>query len=151
MELQNFAEVQVMRVPKEEDGMVIKKFKKMIEEKYAVKLDDYWAFHDWSVNNLCEYWTEMWDFQGIVSSKRFDKVVDLGIPMNKSPKWFEGARLNYAENLLRYRDDNLALVVTGEDRETETVTYKQMYEEAKLYAAAFRKFGVKEGDIVAFN
>ncbi|GFW74699.1 acetoacetyl-CoA synthetase [Trichonephila clavipes] len=149
MELQNFAEVQVMRVPKEEDGMVIKKFKKMIEEKYAVKLDDYWAFHDWSVNNLCEYWTEMWDFQGIVSSKRFDKVVDLGIPMNKSPKWFEGARLNYAENLLRYRDDNLALVVTGEDRETETVTYKQMYEEAKLYAAAFRKFGVKEGDIVA--
>ncbi|GFY50156.1 acetoacetyl-CoA synthetase [Trichonephila inaurata madagascariensis] len=119
MELQNFAEVQVMRAPKEEDGMVIKKFKKIIEEKYEVKLDDYWAFHDWSVNNLCEYWKEMWDFQGIVSSKRFDKVVDL------------------------------ALVVTGEDRETETVTYKQMYEEAKLYAAAFRKFGVKKGDIVA--
>ncbi|GFS35428.1 acetoacetyl-CoA synthetase, partial [Nephila pilipes] len=148
MELQKVFEVQVMRTPKEQDGKVVKKFKKIIEEKYGVKLNDYWAFYDWSINNLCEFWKEMWDFLGIISSKRFDKVLDLNVPMSESPKWFEGAKLNYAENLLRYRDDNISLIVTGEERETETVTYKQMYEEAKLYAAAFRKFGVRKGDIV---
>ncbi|GFV26680.1 hypothetical protein TNCV_2739001, partial [Trichonephila clavipes] len=38
-------------------------------------------------------------------------VVDLNIPMNDSPKWFEGAKLNFTENVLKYRDDRLALIV----------------------------------------
>ncbi|GBM46114.1 Acetoacetyl-CoA synthetase [Araneus ventricosus] len=73
-------------------------------------------------------------------------VIDLSIPLNDLPKWFEGAKLNLAENLLRNRDDRTALITTGEDRETKRVSYAEMYETVKLYAAAFRKFGIKKGD-----
>ncbi|KAG8173206.1 hypothetical protein JTE90_012995, partial [Oedothorax gibbosus] len=68
--------------------------------------------------------------------------------MSECPKWFEGARLNYAENLLKFRDDQVALILAGEDRETEEVTFAEMFKEAELYAAAFRKLGLKKDDIV---
>ncbi|GFT51422.1 acetoacetyl-CoA synthetase, partial [Nephila pilipes] len=69
--------------------------------------------------------------------------------MNKVPRWFEGAKLNFAENLLRYKDDRTALIIAGEDKETVYATYKEVNENAKHYAAALRKFGIKKGDIVA--
>ncbi|KAG8174461.1 hypothetical protein JTE90_018797 [Oedothorax gibbosus] len=62
--------------------------------------------------------------------------------------WFFGARLNFAENLLKYRDDQLALILTDEHRNVDKVTYAQLYEETKLYAAAFRKLGIKKKDVV---
>ncbi|GFT25440.1 acetoacetyl-CoA synthetase [Nephila pilipes] len=86
--------------------------------------------------------------KGIISSRRFEKVIDLNVPMSDSPKWFEGAKLNYAENVLRYKDDRVALIVDGEDKQVETYTFAKMYEETRLYAAAFRKVGLKKGDIV---
>ncbi|GFT23181.1 acetoacetyl-CoA synthetase, partial [Nephila pilipes] len=75
-------------------------------------------------------------------------VIDLNVPLSRSPRWFEGAKLNCAENLLKYRDERTALIVTGEDSKTQIVTYAQMFEEARLYAAAFRKLGLKKGDVV---
>ncbi|GFT27855.1 acetoacetyl-CoA synthetase, partial [Nephila pilipes] len=75
-------------------------------------------------------------------------VIDLNIPMGETPKWFEGAKLNFAENLLKYRDERVAFIVTDEDMKEETITFAQMFEETRLYAAAFRKFGLKKGDIV---
>ncbi|KFM82958.1 Acetoacetyl-CoA synthetase, partial [Stegodyphus mimosarum] len=69
--------------------------------------------------------------------------------MENSPPWFEGARFNFAENLLRYRDDHIALISAGEDSRVTRTTYAEMYEEVTLYAAAMRKCGLKKGDIVA--
>ncbi|GFY61331.1 acetoacetyl-CoA synthetase [Trichonephila inaurata madagascariensis] len=69
--------------------------------------------------------------------------------MSDLPKWFEGSKLNFAENLLRYRNDEVAIIQDGEDSEIEKFTFAQMYEEVKLYSAAFRKFGLKKGDRVA--
>ncbi|GIX81194.1 acetoacetyl-CoA synthetase, partial [Caerostris extrusa] len=117
-------------------------------DKYNVKLEGYDDFYKWSIDNLCDFWAEMWDFVGIISSERFHTVVDLEVPMYKA-RWYEGAKLNYAENLLKHRDDRIALVQDGEDSIPKTVTFAEMYENSKLYAAAFRKFGLKKGDIVA--
>ncbi|GIX92704.1 acetoacetyl-CoA synthetase, partial [Caerostris extrusa] len=69
-------------------------------------------------------------------------------------EWFVGARFNLAENLLRYRDDRIALIyavafISDEAGFSESVTYAEMFEEVKLYAAAFRKHGLKTGDRVA--
>ncbi|XP_055951378.1 acetoacetyl-CoA synthetase-like [Argiope bruennichi] len=125
------------------------KFIKILRDKYKAKIGDYWDFHKWSVEYLEEFWTEIWDFTEIIYSRKFDKVIDLNIPMNDIPRWFEGAKLNFAENLLRNRDDRTALILTGEDRETRRMTYAEMYETAKLYAASFRKFRIKKGDRIA--
>ncbi|GFQ65930.1 acetoacetyl-CoA synthetase [Trichonephila clavata] len=148
MNSRQFTNVPLIWSPSEHDGKTVKIFQKIIEEKYLVKFGGYGDFHKWSVENLCEFWEELWDFLEVISSRRFDKVVDLNISMSDSPKWFEGARLNYAENLLKYRDDRLALIVDGEATEVKTYTFAEMYEETRLYAAAFRKFGLKKGDIV---
>ncbi|GBM53490.1 Acetoacetyl-CoA synthetase, partial [Araneus ventricosus] len=65
-------------------------------------------------------------------------------------KWFTGAKLNYAENLLRMRgNDTIALACLDEEDNFEELTHAQLYEEVKLYAAAFRKHGLKKGDVVA--
>ncbi|XP_035232844.1 acetoacetyl-CoA synthetase-like [Stegodyphus dumicola] len=63
--------------------------------------------------------------------------------------WFRGAEFNIAENLLRIRDDRLALIYLDETGYEETVTYAEVFEETKLYAAAFRKHGLQKGDTVA--
>ncbi|GFT63731.1 acetoacetyl-CoA synthetase [Nephila pilipes] len=142
------ANIPITWTPTEHHGKNVKKFRKIIKDKYLVKLGGYEDLYKWSIENICEFWAEIWDFLGIISSRRFDKVVDLNIPMNKFPKWFEGAELNYAENLLKYRDDRPALIVDGEETETKTYSFAQMYEKTRLYAAAFRKLGLKKGDIV---
>ncbi|GIY45099.1 acetoacetyl-CoA synthetase [Caerostris darwini] len=129
-------------------GTVIKKFEKIIQDKYNIKIDSYWDLYDWSLDHIEELWAEIWDFSGIICSRRFDKVVDLSVPLENTPLWFEGAKLNLAENLLKYRDDKVALILAGEGRQTEKLTFFQLHKEAELYAAALRKFGLKKGDVV---
>ncbi|GFT47448.1 acetoacetyl-CoA synthetase [Nephila pilipes] len=143
-----FADAPLIWIPEENHGRNMKKFKKIIEDKYHVILDGYEDLHHWSIDHLCEFWAEMWEFAGVISSKKFDTVVDLKTPISDLPEWFKGAEINIAENFLKYRDDRIALIVAGEDSETETFTFAQMYEEVELYAAAFRKFGLKKGDFV---
>ncbi|XP_055951870.1 acetoacetyl-CoA synthetase-like isoform X2 [Argiope bruennichi] len=149
MDHQQFANVPQIWKPEPHHGKMMKRLKKVIEDKYKVELDDYVDLHKWSVENLSEFWAEMWDFFGLVSSKKSELVIDLNIPMSESPKWFEGAKLNFAENMLKYRDDRIALVQDGENSKVERYTFSQMYELTRLYAAAFRKFGLKKGDLVA--
>ncbi|XP_035215522.1 acetoacetyl-CoA synthetase-like [Stegodyphus dumicola] len=148
MDQRNFSNVEMVWQPTEDSAAEMKQFKNSIESKYNVKLRDFWDLHKWSVEHLPEFWTELWNNAGIIYSKNFDQVIDLNIPMEDSPLWFEGARLNFAENLLKFRDDHVALISAGEDSETKRTTYAEMYEEATLYGAAFRKFGLKKGDIV---
>ncbi|GBM46103.1 Acetoacetyl-CoA synthetase [Araneus ventricosus] len=144
---QNFVNVQMMwKAISIDYRKQRKRFLSILEEKYNAKIGDYWDFHKWSVEHLEEFWAEIWDFSGILYSQNFEKVIDLSVPMSAVPNWFEGAKLNFAENLLKNRDDRTALMMTGEERETRTMTYNEVYETAQLYAAAFRKFGIKKGD-----
>ncbi|XP_054719785.1 acetoacetyl-CoA synthetase-like [Uloborus diversus] len=127
----------------------MEKLKAVIKDKYGVKFDTYWDFHEWSVQNYAQFWEEVWNFYGIVCSKPYEvpakkcgeRIVDI--------EWFSGAKMNYAENILRYRDDTIALICVDEDGNEEQITYAEMYEEVKLYAAAFKRNGLKEGDRVA--
>ncbi|GBM46096.1 Acetoacetyl-CoA synthetase [Araneus ventricosus] len=137
-----------MRRPSERSGGLLKKFQKVIEEKYETKFDNYWDLHKWSTEHFPEFWAEIWNFAGIICSKKFDKVIDPCACMDGPKEWFTGARLNFAENLLKYRDDTIALILAGENRDSERVTFSEMYKEAARYAVAFRKFGLKKGDVV---
>jgi acetoacetyl-CoA synthetase len=63
-------------------------------------------------------------------------------------KWFSGARLNFAENLLRYRDDHVALIFKGEEQESIRITYAELYDEVARVAKALKDEGVQVGDRV---
>ncbi|GFU50087.1 acetoacetyl-CoA synthetase [Trichonephila clavipes] len=127
----------------------LEKFKKIIEEKYNLKFQTYWDMHSWSVTNFPNFWEEVWNYFGIVSSQPHDEVFVKSGPGFLDHEWFKGATFNYAENILRIRDDSEALLCLDEEGNFEKVTFAKMFEEVKLYAAAFKKHGLKKGDTVA--
>jgi acetoacetyl-CoA synthetase len=124
------------------------RFMMLINGRYGTSFDSYDGLYQWSVDHIPEFWKEMWDFASIKASAPYEQVLDDATRM-PGARWFEGARLNFAENLLRYRDDRLALVFRGEDRVRRTYTYAQLYDEVARVARALKDAGVTAGDRVA--
>lgn len=75
---------------------------------------DYHELHKWSVDNHAQFWKAVWEFTDIIHSEDFTEIVE-DKSMDQIPKWFKGARLNYAENALRWNDDHFALVCKTRD------------------------------------
>jgi acetoacetyl-CoA synthetase len=125
----------------------ITRFRRFVNQKYSLNLNDYQELYAWSINYIPEFWTAMWEFAGIKASKGFDRVVDDPTKM-PGAKWFEGARLNFAENLLRFRDDRTALIFKGETKEAKKITYAQLYSQVAALAESLRAMGIQAGDRV---
>jgi len=89
-----------------------------------------------------------WKYSGIKHSQNFSGVVDNPEKM-PGAKWFEGARLNYAENLLQRRDDHPAIYFRGEDKVSRVVSFNDLYEKSHQIAEGLKRLGVKKGDRVA--
>ncbi|MEE8318737.1 MAG: acetoacetate--CoA ligase, partial [Dehalococcoidales bacterium] len=123
-------------------------FIRFVNRKYGLGLDGYDELYDWSVAEIADFWAAMWEFAGIRASRPYDRVVD---DLGKFPgaKWFEGARLNFAENLLRYRDDRTAIIFRGETQKSERMTYAELYRAVSRLARSLRASGLQPGDRVA--
>ncbi|MBF0227509.1 MAG: acetoacetate--CoA ligase [Desulfobacterales bacterium] len=123
-------------------------FIRYINSKYGHDFNDYTSIYNWSIENIEDFWRSIWDFCEIKASKRFYEVID---DIHKMPgaKWFSGARLNFAENLLKYDDDSPAIIAKGEDRDYKTISYNELYFEVANIADALKKSGVKELDRIA--
>jgi acetoacetyl-CoA synthetase len=67
----------------------------------------------------------------------------------RATRWFPDAHLNFAENLLRSRDDSDALVFWGEDRVKNRLSHGDLYRQVAHFAAALQEMGVVAGDRVA--
>lgn len=126
------------------------RFMDHVNKKYGKDFKTYWELYDWSVEKIPDFWAAVWDFVEIKASEPYTKVVD---DLTKFPgaKWFEGARLNFAENLLRYRDDRPAFKFVGETQKTSQMTYAELYDTVARLAKSLRDLGVKPGDrVVAY-
>jgi len=123
------------------------RFMHFVNERYGKKFTEYTSLYKWSIENIPDFWASMWDFGEIIASQPYDQVVD---DLNKMPgaKWFSGARLNFAENLLRYRDDQVALIFKGEAQDSIKMTYAELYDEVARVARSLKEAGVKAGDRV---
>jgi len=123
------------------------RFMGMVNEKYKQNFDEYAPLYEWSIENIAEFWASMWEFADIIASKPYEQVID---DVGKMPgaQWFSGARLNFAENLLRYRDDRVALVFKGEGQPSTRMTYAELYDEVARLAKALKDAGVVVGDRV---
>lgn len=128
----------------------IKKFMNFVNGRQGTDFSEYIELYQWSINNIRDFWALVWEFVGIKYSKNYDEVVD---DPNKMPGavWFKGARLNFAENLLRYRDDKSAFIFIGETMERKEISYKELYRYVSKIANGLRRMGVKAGDrVVAY-
>lgn len=118
-----------------------------VNQKFGRDLSTYAELYQWSIENIPTFWETWWQYADIISSQPHIQVVD---DLNKFPgaKWFVGARLNFAENLLRYRDERIAFVFRGENGIRRTMTYAQLYDEVSRVAQSLRALGVTRGDRV---
>ncbi len=126
----------------------ITRFISFVNGKYGLKIDSYDELYSWSIEKIPDFWAAMWEFAPIKASREYDEVVD---DLSKFPgaKWFGGAKLNFAENLLRYRDNRLAFIFKGETQKSTRMTYAELYDSVACLARSLRKIGVKPGDRVA--
>ena len=134
------------KIRKKQSNMM--RFIGFVNEKYSLAIDSYNDLYDWSIEKIPDFWAAMWEFARIKASRLYDEVVD---DSGKFPgaKWFGGARLNFAENLLRYRDDHTAFIFRGETQKSAKMTYAELHCSVARLARSLREIGVKPGDRVA--
>ena len=123
------------------------KFMRFVNKEYGNSFSDYFELYNWSVKKIEEFWEAVWKYSGIIHSSEYEFVLD----ERKMPgaRWFGGAKLNFAENLLRYKDDKLALISYRENNPTLKLTYKELYRLVSACASGLKKLGLKKGDRVA--
>ncbi len=107
----------------------------------------YFSLHDWAVANPGAFWSAVWDFCGVVASEKGDAVLADGDQF-PGARWFPQARLNFAENLLRCRENRPALVSLLENGDRRVTSYAGLYHKVAQLAAALRGQGVVAGDRV---
>jgi len=131
------------------EGANMYHFMQYVNQRFGKDFGSYDELYEWSVTEIPKFWAAMWDYGEVVASVPYKDVVDDAAKM-PGAKWFQGARLNFAENLLRYRDDRIALSFKGESRpDTVSITYAQLYDRVARLAKSFREMGLKAGDRVA--
>jgi len=123
-------------------------FMNLVNERHDKQFATYNELYEWSVDRIPEFWAAVWDYVGVKASRGYDAVVD---DVNRMPgtQWFMGARLNFAENLLRYKDERTAFIFRGETQKTVRMSYAQLYTTVGRLARSLRDIGVKPGDRVA--
>jgi len=123
-------------------------FRGFVNEHYGAGLADYDELYRWSVGERATFWEAVWRFCGVEASKPWDRVLDDGDRM-PGARWFPGAHLNFAENLLRFRDDCEAIVFRGEGVMDRRLSFDALYRLVARLARALRDAGVGVGDRVA--
>ncbi len=107
----------------------------------------YAAFWRWSVDHKEAFWSLVWDLCGVIGD-RSANIFEPGARFQDS-RFFPEARINFAENLLRRRDDAVALVFRGENRVERSLTFRALYDQVSQLRQALKAQGVGLGDRVA--
>ncbi len=135
--------------------------------------DSYNDLYKWSIDNYVKFWEEFWHFSKIIHSKSYTCVLEKESgPVDNFPfKWFDGVLLNYAENLLKYNDERVAVYSFGNSKfcnylffvykfnffcylgeaftQIKSTTFKNLRERVRLYQNALKNLKIQKGDCVA--
>jgi acetoacetyl-CoA synthetase len=125
----------------------IMRFMQLLRQERDPGIFDYDSLYRFSVESPKAFWRAIWEFGGVIGSAGSTTVEDF----EKMPgaSWFPEASLNFAENLLRFRDDRTALVFKSETGLENSISYKHLYQQVAGVAAGLRQLGIKPGDRVA--
>jgi acetoacetyl-CoA synthetase len=108
---------------------------------------EYRDLHCYSIEHPAGFWRAVWDFCGIIGKPGATVLENAG--QMPGARWFPHARLNFAENLLRRRDDAPAIIFRSETGENAEYSFSELYTMVAQTAAALRSEGVDRGDRVA--
>jgi len=123
------------------------RFVEFVNRKFGRDIRSYPELYDWSLERITDFWSALWEFAEIKASKSFERVAD-DLEQMPGTRWFPGATLNFAENLLRFRDDRVALIFRGETGGARRITYAELYRQVADLTLALRLEGIRPGDRV---
>jgi acetoacetyl-CoA synthetase len=126
------------------------RFMRHAAERSGRAIDGYEQLWRWSVDELEDFWAAIWEFCGVRASKGYEQVlVERRMP---GVRWFAGAELNYAENVLAGRArEAIAVVHCSELRELQELNWGELSDRVAAAAAGLRALGVGRGDrVVAY-
>ena len=126
----------------------IRAFIKLVNKRWQAGVAESGALYEWSINQPEQFWTSVWDFCGVIAEHRGDRVLVDGDRM-PGAQWFPDARLNFAQNLLRRRDDETAMIFWGENKVRRRMSFAQLHDAVSRTAQALAQAGVTQGDRVA--
>ncbi len=125
----------------------IVRYMKWLEKNKNLTFDDYESLRKWSVDCIEDFYESIWQFYDIQSSTPYKQVLDT----HKMPgaKWFDGAMVNYAENIFRGRSDDIpAMLAESETRPLTEISWAELESQVAKTAAYLRSLGVEKGDRV---
>ena len=126
-------------------------FLQKVNKKYNKSFQSYNDLYQWSISDVSASWEEIWDYVGVRTSQPYTKVVSSDTTLFPRPSWFQGAKLNFAENLLfpvPDVDENSPAVIAATETTRETVTWKELRERVQQCQSGMRALGLKTGDRV---
>ncbi|MEK6589691.1 MAG: acetoacetate--CoA ligase, partial [Nitrospinota bacterium] len=128
-------------------GANITRFITSINKRHGLEIGSYNELYRWSIENIQDFWASMWEF-GNLKSSGYDVITD---DLTKFPgtRWFIGSKLNFAENLLRFRDNHIAFIFRGETQKSAAITYGELYNSVASLSNPLRESGVVPGDRIA--
>ncbi|GAA5180259.1 acetoacetate--CoA ligase [Niveibacterium umoris] len=133
-----------------EDGCIesanLTEFARFVRMQFGVAEGNYTSLHRWSITSPEAFWSAIWQFADVMGRPGDLAATGSGMP---GVTWFPDARLNFARNLLRRRDDSDAIVFWGEDVVRRRLSRAELYQAVAQFAAALRGAGVVAGDRVA--
>ena len=129
------------------DEANISAFARQLQATQGRVFDSYDALYDFSIGAPRSFWRAIWEFCEVRGQPGEEVLTDA--ERMPGARWFPGARLNFAENLLRQRDERPAIIFESETGLTRTITHEQLYRQVAGVAAALRAAGVAPGDRVA--
>ena len=138
------------------------RFMRWVSEREGVELEDYEQLRRWSVEELERFWASIWEFCGVRASRPYERV--LSSRAMPGARWFEGAELNYAENMLMRgceggreggRDPNSIAVLHSSELRNQNppaqLTWGELSAQVAAVADGLRALGVRRGDrVVAY-
>ena len=122
----------------------LNKFSKFIGIEFK---EDFKKLWEWSVNNPEVFWSKIWDFTKIIGDKGTE-ILRENKTFYKS-KFFPNARINYSENLLKKRTNDIAINFLSEKGFEENITWSQLYEKVCRLSSFLKSLSLKKGDRVA--
>ena len=135
--------------PKEEfckDSNMMK-YIEWVNKNYNSTIRNYQDLYKWSINDLGNFWESLWNYFGIKRDKEPDKIIEYSDMMNA--QWFNGARMNYAENIMNLSKQEIPIIGLDESGASRRISREELFNKVGSLSKLLREYGVKEGDRVA--
>jgi acetoacetyl-CoA synthetase len=121
-------------------------FMQTVAARFGIEVPNYAALHRFSIDRNADFWQTMWDVGGILGDKGERTIESPGeMP---GARYFPDGRINFAENVLKRRDEATAIVFNGEGQRHRTLTFAELAREVSGFAAALTRAGIRPGDRV---